>query len=533
MYPAIVGRSRRLHHSRRNPVVKVLAVLMLFAISTEAETARERAAKVISWRLKHEVEVLTSFRNLLLIPNASSDLFNLERNAQAIASLLKNRGIQSELFKIDNVAPLVYAEMNTPGANRTIGLYIHYDGQPVVASEWRTPPWSPALKRGVLAFSWASLHVPVGEDTRIYARSASDDKAPIVALVAALDAIQKERLSVHANYKFLFDGEEEKGSPHLPQFLKEHPAIAVADAWIILDGPMSPNNHPQISFGGRGIMNVRITTYGANHPLHSGHYGNWAPNPAARLVDLLSTLRDDDGRIRIPGFYDDVKSPTSAELNAIAQIPPSDDTLKQKLGLAQWEGQPQRIEVRVLWPALNILRLEAGPLGGAVPNAIPSEASADIDFRLVPDQKPESVIQLFESHVQSHGFFVTHDDPDDGTRVKYPNIVKLTWRGGYPAFRSSLNGPIAECVAGLLETTFGVVPFRVPSSGATSPMHLFKVSSSTEVFAVPIANYDNNQHAANENLRVGNLWDGITAVALILTEDWPSGLSASKLEITP
>jgi len=269
----------------------------------------------------------------------------------------------------------------------------------------------------------------------------------------------------------------------------------------------------QVYFGARGTTDLEMTVYGPNRGLHSGHYGNWAPNPIVLLTHLLDSMRDADGRILISGFYDDVRPLSARERSALADVPNSDEDLKKELGLAWTEGGATPLAEEILKPALNVRGILGGHVGSQAANVISSQASASIDFRLVPDQSLERVRRLVESHIVSRGFFIVHEPPDTPTRLGHPRIIKLSWGSGYPAARTPIDLPASRAVVAVIERTMGSPIVKMPGLGGSIPMYLFEGKSHTPVIGVPIANYDNNQHSANENIRLQNLWDGIEIFA--------------------
>jgi acetylornithine deacetylase/succinyl-diaminopimelate desuccinylase-like protein len=279
----------------------------------------------------------------------------------------------------------------------------------------------------------------------------------------------------------------------------------------------------RVDFGARGSMGLELTVYGPNHPLHSGHYGNWAPNPIVLLANLLSSMRDDDGKILIENFYDSVRPMSEKEKRAIQDMPNSDDRLRQEYGLAWTEADGARLAERILWPGLNLRGIRGGAVGSQAANAIPPEASASIDLRLVPDQDVKIIRQLVEAHIQGRGFHIVRQDPDREERLKYPRIIKLEWDEGYPPYRLALDNPFAEAVAKTLAGALPEPPLKVPALGGSVPMKMFADVLDIPVLGLPIANYDNNQHGPNENIRLQNLWDGIAVFAELmarLDENW-------------
>ena len=476
-------------------------VLLLAAAPALALPPHEAASAAREWRTRHEKEIVAELSALVAIPNLASDKVNIERNAAAIAEAFTRRGATVKLLRMEGVPPLVLASVPVKGAKATFTFYAHYDGQPVDAAQWSTPPWEPVL-RGT------------GPEARLYGRSSSDDKAPIIAMLAALDALRAARAQPSVNLKFVFEGEEEAGSPHLASYINQYHSELATDGWLLCDGPVHQSRHTQLYFGARGVLDLEITVYGPARPLHSGHYGNWAPNPIVTLTHLIDSMRDADARILIEHFYDDVTPLTGAERDALSAIPPYDDNLKSELALGRTEGSLPLNEA-ILQPALNLRGILGGHVGEQASNTISTEARASIDFRLVPAQTPERVRQLVEAHVAKQGFFIVHEDPDAAARQAHARVAKLVWGPGYPAARTPLDAPLSRRVANVISQATGVEAYRLPSLGGSVPMYLFTDGGRTPVVGVPIVNHDNNQHAANENVRLQNLWDGIEVFAAL------------------
>ncbi len=475
-------------------------------------------AAVTAYTTAHKPEILKEFVDFLAIPNVATDTLNIRHNAAALVQMMQRRGIAARLLESPaGGPPAVFGELRTPGATRTIVLYAHYDGQPVDSTAWATPPWRPVLRDAPLERGGRVVPLPAAGDTtgpdwRLYARSAGDDKAAIVAMLTALDALHATGRRPGVNLKFLFEGEEEQGSPHMRALITSHAAELRSDGWIFSDGPVHQTRRQQILFGVRGVLGVTMTAYGAARPLHSGHYGNWVPNPASQLVVLLASMRDDSGKILIPGFYDDVRPLTAEERRALETVPDADSSLRNDLLLARSESNNARLAERILLPALNIRALHAGPSTG-VANAIPTDAVASLDFRLVPDETPERIKRLVEAHATQRGFFVVHEKPDSATRRTHANVLWLEWEGGYPAQRTAASDPFAREVVRTASAILGAPVIQVPSLGGSLPTYMFAEVLKAPLVVVPIANHDDNQHAANENLRLQNLWDGIRLFA--------------------
>ena len=501
--------------------MKTLATLLLLAALPAAaapavpasDTARV-AAETRAWREAHEGAVVEEFSGLLAIPNLARDRPNIEKNARAVEAILQRRGVATRLLTLEGAPPIVVGDLRAAGPARTVAFYAHYDGQPLDPAEWRTPPWAPVVRDALgREVDWRKAP-HLDPEWRIYARSAGDDKAPIVAMAAALDALRASGRKPAVNLRFVFEGEEEAGSPHLAAYLARYPEVLRPDAWVLCDGPVHQSRRPLLFFGARGVADVELTVYGPVKGLHDGHYGNWAPNPAARLARLLASMRGDDGRISIAGFYADVRPPSAAEKAAIAAVPRVEDELRKEFEIGSTEGGGARLDDLLMLPALNVRGLAAGHVGAQASNTIATEARASLDLRLVPDETPESVAKLVERHLVAQGYTIVHETPDAPAREAHPKLVKVVWGPGYPPARTPLDAPLSREVAGLM-TAAGHAPVRLPTLGGSIPMYLFQGPRGTPVIGLPIANHDDNQHAANENLRLQNLWDGIELYAAL------------------
>jgi acetylornithine deacetylase/succinyl-diaminopimelate desuccinylase-like protein len=493
----------------------MLAVVLAAPVTsqTTADASRLRD-EIRRYRETHDVQLLSEFRELLSIPNNARDSINIRRNAAHITAMLGARGISARLLESPGSPPAVYGELRTPGATRTIVLYAHYDGQPVDSTKWATPPFQPALLSALRETGGRPIAFPttagsVSGAYHIYARSASDDKAPIIAMLGALDALRAAGRMPSVNLKFFFEGEEEAGSEHLADMLRRHKQLLEADLWIIADGPVHQNRQHQIVFGARGVMGLELTTYGPSRALHSGHYGNWAPNPIVLMSQLLASMRTTDGHITIANFSDDVVPITDAERAAIARMPPVDSALKVELSLAHTEANDAPLFERIMLPSLNLRGFQAGSVGTLAANAIPTAAHASIDFRMVPNQTPARVRELVEAHVRAQGYHIVHAEPTVEERRTHAKIVKLDWESGYPALRTSMSLPVSRALVQAASLALGRMPLVVPTLGGSLDVHAIHDVTRAPVIFVPIANHDNNQHAANENLRLQNLWDGI------------------------
>jgi acetylornithine deacetylase/succinyl-diaminopimelate desuccinylase-like protein len=492
-----------------------LAVLLASAVA-----AAEPAGDVRAWRKAHEAEIVRELADLVALPNLAREASPIRANADHLVAMLARRRMAPRLLEIEGAPPAVYGERRVPDARRTVVFYAHYDGQPVDRAQWHGDPWTPLLRDRGLEDGGGEIpmgRAPYPPEARLYGRSASDDKGPIVGILAALDALEARGRRPSVNVALFLEGEEEAGSPHLEAFLQKYRSEIAGDAWLLSDGPVHQSRRMQIYFGARGITDVEVTLYGPARPLHSGHYGNWAPNPALELAHLVAGLRDEDGRIQVAGFYDDVRPPTDTERQALREVPDVDDALRRDLALARTEAGGARLVERILLPALNVRGLASGAVGALAANAIPTEARASIDFRLVPDQTPLAVREKVEAHLRTLGYDIVRESPTPEARRQRARLVRLDWGPGYPPARTSMDLPFSRALTRAVEEASGAPLVRLPTLGGSVGMELFARILGRPVVGLPIVNHDNNQHAADENLRLQNLWDGIEVYATVMT----------------
>ncbi|HLJ47103.1 MAG TPA: M20/M25/M40 family metallo-hydrolase [Bryobacteraceae bacterium] len=473
--------------------------LLFFACLSICSAENPAAQAAQKWRIAHERAILAEFTELLAIPNIASDTANIRRNAAAVAAILEKRGVHTRLLETPGAPPVVYGEIATPGATRTIVFYAHYDGQPLDPKEWATDPWKPVIK-----------------DDRIWARSASDDKAPIIAIATALDGLRDAKIPLGSNIKFVFEGEEEAGSKHLDKIIAANKELLKADVWLICDGPVHQSRRQQIVFGARGVTMLDITLYGPHHELHSGHYGNWAPNPAMMLARLLASMKDDNGKVLVDGFYTGIAPLSETEKRAIAEAPDVDEDLKHELWLGSTEGGGRKLVDMLNLPSLNVRGMGSSRIGAQASNVIPATATASIDMRLVKGMDHTATEKRVIEHIRKQGFFIVDHDPDQDTLMSHAKVAKVVSKeGGYNAERTSMDLPISRLVLRTADSIKGPV-VKLPTMGGSVPLYMISQILGSPTITVPIANHDNNQHSFNENIRLQNLWDGIDLMAAML-----------------
>ncbi len=489
---------------------------------------REVREAVREFRKEHQHEIIREYIELLSIPNHSYDSEAILKNAETIVRMLEKRGFTAGIFDAgyeNPKNPVLYGERSVPGAVRTLLFYAHYDGQRVIPGKWtETKPYNPALRPGKLEartknpspIPFPGTGESYDDDWRIYARSASDDKAPVIALLAAVDALDEKEILLTNNIKIVFDGAEEEGSAHLLEFIENHSAMLESDVVFICDGPVYPTGQPTLYFGNRGIQSLTITIYGPNTNLHSGHYGNWAPNPAYKLARLLTSFKDEDGNVLVDGFYDTAEPLNARELQALDELSRLDEQLRNQYEFARPEGFGRNLNELINRPSLNIRWLDSG-MNRTI---IPHQASALMDIRLVKGTVGSDMVEKLSKHIEKQAFHIVDEDPDHETRMNHPNIARITAGQATPASRTSMELPVSLGVIKTMSNAFDRDVALVPSLGGTIPTYMFTEFLAIPAIGVPIANPDNNQHQYDENIRIGNFWRGIETFAVLYLLDW-------------
>ena len=485
------------------------------------------AREVRDYRMANEERIVRELCEFLSIPNVASDTANIQKNAAHLVEMLEARGIETHLLPIAGRGPVVFGKLISPEAKRTVIFYAHYDGQPVDAGAWTDgKPFEPVLRDAAIEAGGKRIPFPTGspqrheeynDDWRIYARSASDDKSPIVALLAALDALRNKQIPLAVNLKIIFEGEEEAGSTNLQRTLELHKNLLGADLLITADGPVHQSGRPLVVFGNRGDIGIDVTVYGPVRALHSGHYGNWAPNPAMELSRLLASMKDAGGRVLIEGYYDDVTMPGEVERKALAEMPENDADLQRELGIAKPEGGGKKLVELLMQPSLNIRGLRSAYVGEQAQNVVPDKAEASLEARLVKGEDPKKKFAQIAAFIEKQGFYVLDREPTLEERRTHARIAKVVYEGGYRASRTPMDLPVSKAVVEVVKAATGNGAVIMPSTGGSVPMYIFDDLGLVWI-GVPIVNYDNHQHSSDENLRLGHFWRGMEIYGAILAD---------------
>ena len=469
------------------------------------------------YRKDNELKIIDEYVKFVSIPNVTRDTSNILRNAAFIKMMMEQRGIKAEFLDgtTPKVNPVVFGEVKVAGAKTTLSFYAHYDGQPVNPAKWTggLQPFDKPIEQGGQIIAASGY---VSPEYRLAGRGSADDKAGVMTILNAYDALVKTGIKLTHNIKFFFEGEEELGSTHLDEIFIKHRGKLQTDLWVIVDGPRHVSGKKMISFGVRGDVNMNLTVYGPKRPLHSGNYGNWAPNPALSLVQLLASMKDDKGNILVEGYYDDVVPLSQSEKDALTKIPNIEETLKKELGIAAPEGVGRSFLELLHLPTLNINGIKSADVGELGANIIPTKAEAMLDLRLVLGNTVDKQVNSIIKHIEKNGYHVIGHEPGDEERLKYAKLIQITRSVGYPAQRTSFDLPIAQSLVKAVQSTVDYPVILLPSMGGSLPLYLFEKTLNAKVITVPVVNYDNNQHAENENVQLKFLWEGIETLAAIM-----------------
>jgi acetylornithine deacetylase/succinyl-diaminopimelate desuccinylase-like protein len=469
--------------------------------------------------LNHGMNLLIE---LLKIPNDSHKKDQIMDNLIWCEQVLSDRGFNTERLDTESF-PLLLATAGNKASQKTILFYFHMDGQPADATKWKqNDPYQPVFRYQNENDEWIDADRPeqiseYHDDWRIFARSASDDKGPFAMFLAAWDAIADEGLSPDYQVKIILDFEEEIGSPNLPQAVEKHKFALKSDLMLIMDGPRHLSNLPTIAYGARGIASLTLEVFGPVNAQHSGHYGNYAPNPALLLSQLLASMKSADGKVLISGYYDGIIL-TEMDKKILSEVPDDDEKINQNLGIHKSHMVGNTYQESLQYPSLNIRGLASGWVGKEARTIVPSNAVAEIDIRLVPESDPERLFSLLKDHIVKEGFYLTEVTPDILLRMKHEKIVKWTSNIDYNAFRTPMDSYESSWIRSVYNKTYGVEPINIRIMGGSLPIAPFVEKLGVIAIILPTVNADNNQHGPDENLRIGNFREGILLCRALLNE---------------
>lgn len=472
--------------------------------------------------------------DFLALPCDAAIRSDMEPNIQWVEKQFSGRGFSTRRLSTPTL-PVLLLEKKAPNPQApSVMLYFHADGQSVRPAEWQQPdPYRAMLKRPLPGGGWETLPIEqlqgdISLDWRLFARAASDDKGPGVMLLAALACLDQQKKDLAYHVKILVDFEEEQGSTSLPGLISQHLGALKSDVLLILDGPAHPSQAPTLTYGARGITTLTLTVWGPATPLHSGHFGNYAPNPVFTAARLLESFKDEQGRVRIKGYYEGI-TPSPEVLDRLRRVPDDLPALHQRLGIRTPERVGTTYQESLLYPSLNVRGIQAAQIGSAAGTVIPDRVVIEIDVRTVAATKPEDLIQKIRRHIEAEGFFlVPGGAPSPDMRKQHEKLASLTVQRGYEAFGTSLESPESDWIRSAVQSVHTEAVVEIPTMGGSVPIAPFVAQLQVPAIIVPTVNADNNQHAADENLRLGHYFQGIQTLVGILSTPIPKGAKKEK-----
>lgn len=430
---------------------------------------------------------LETFFRLIRQKSISAQDIGVEDCANLVEEIMTDAGIDARQIETDG-KPVVYGEVIEPDNDFTILFYGHYDVQPPEPLElWESDPFEPTIRDG-----------------KVYGRGTGDNKGQFVAHILAVKTLLQLYGKLPVNVKFLIEGEEEIGSVNLAPFIEKHKDLLKADVAYTSDGPMNGPEEPTVMLGNRGLLYIELNAKGAVRDNHSGNKGNIAPNPAMDLIQLVRTMVDEDGTVKIDGFYDDLLKPTEEELEHIRSLPFDPKATAEVVGVDELDMTAEEYYSKLcLNPTFNIAGFGSGYTGEGSKTIIPSEAKLKIDMRLAADQNPDKIFEAVNAHVES---------------FESSSTITLEKMGGVKPSRTPMHLDVVQNIAKSVELAHELNPLVVPALGGTGPMYVFTDILEIPSVMVPYANIDENNHSPYENMGVKEYYDGIrTTCAALLT----------------
>ncbi|NVN19132.1 M20/M25/M40 family metallo-hydrolase [Muricauda sp. HICW] len=490
--------------------LSLLSLCLTFSVFSQDDVA-----------IKSQVaDAINEIREFIAIPNDALDAADIDRNIMWLKRKFGDRGFNTAVLDTEGL-PLFFAAMPMNANKPTVLIYMHFDGQSVDPSKWDQPdPYQVVLKKptdgGFETVSFDQMDDDINYDWRLFGRSTSDDKSPIVMLLNAIDLLKIDGKEVPFNLKVILDSEEEKSSRPLPAAVKQYRELLESDFLMIVDGPVHASEKPTVVYGCRGITTLTLTTYGPIKPQHSGHYGNYAPNPGFQLSKLLATMKDDEGRVIIPGYYDGISINPKTD-SILKSVPDSDETIAEKLQFKTAEKVGSFYQEALQYPSLNIRGLSSGWVGDKARTIVPESATAELDLRLVVESDGNRLKKLVKDHITKQGYKVLNHVPSKDERMQFNKIITVEEGSVTDAFRTELNNPYGEFIVKTLNQSFGEEVIQIRTMGGTVPIAPFINELKIPAFIVPVVNPDNNQHSPNENIKIGQLAYGIKTFYSILS----------------
>lgn len=497
--------------------ISYLAILLFFPI-------------ILIGQSKNDALIQDNFRNVLLqhkefvsIPNLPENVDLMLKNIDWVKKNYEALGFKTSLLE-SSTLPILFVEKEYNPSYKTVLFYFHIDGQPINPSAWnQTDPFSPVLKEQNKdgewkQIDWKKLDGEINDEWRIFARAAADDRAPIVMFLEALRILKLKNSSPKFNIKVIFDPEEEYSSQALLTTLDIYKDRYASDFFIVMDGPAHTSNKPTLTFGCRGIATCSITTFGSKLPQHSGHYGNYVSNPVFGLANLLSSMKDENGKVLVEDYYNGIE--ISPEVSKVLEsVPNNSEELNRELGIHSAEKIGRTYQESLQFPSLNVRQIGTSWKGEGLKTVIPEYAIAEIDVRLVAETDGLKQLHKIKNHIEKQGYYVIDRDPNDEERLSHKKIAKFIATPSVNAFRTDPDSDFGNKIRSQLSEDFGHEPIVIRTMGGTVPIVPLIDKLNLPTIIIPMVNMDNNQHSPNENIRIGNIKQGIKICLSILNLD--------------
>ena len=501
----------------------VSALILLFfgsIIHVNAQLSKSEIIEASALQLRSS---LLELKEYLSLPNNGKVASDIQLNLDWTKSALEKRGFKTQILTSNGV-PHLFAQGKNDLKKKTILVYMQVDGQPVDSSAWnQESPYIPELMEEINGnwepINWNFIDGKIDPGWKIFARSASDSKGPTMTFLSALDILQKKGIAPAVNLKFILDFQEEMSSPELAKVVAGNKKLFEADGILIMDGTRHFSNLPNLAFGARGIATITLKIFGAKNDLHSGQYGNFAPNPVFAAGRLLAAMKDESGKVLIPGFYEGVNF-TDADLKAMAAVPESLEQIQNELGIAEAEKVGASYQESMQFPSLNIRGMWAAWVGKEVRTIIPSEAVIEIDMRTVKETPAERQVELVRKFIEDQGYYFVEGEPSDDERNSFSKLVSFDYRIGSEPFRAEMESDFGHWLEKGMSLVFGESYIKTRLTGGSQPMAPFINILGIPAVSVRIPNPDNSIHAPNENIRVGNYLEGIQTCLGILSQSF-------------
>lgn len=485
-----------------------LLVLMLFTQSLSAQQGSDA---------QKQLDLLKEF---LSIPNDANYPENIDKNIDWLSKHFSELGFATDVLETEAL-PLFFAEYKVNESLPTVLFYMHFDGQPVDNSSWdQEDGYHPVIKKQSDSGEWIEIGMneskKLDPEFRIFGRSASDDKGPIAMFISAFNRLKDQGKKPAFNIKVILDSMEEQGSPVLAPAVIKYKDELSSDYLAVFDGPMHDGNKPTLLFGVRGITTLTMEVYGPSKPQHSGHFGNYAPNPVFRASELLASMKDENGKVIVNGWYEGIDLDENT-LKLLSEIPMDEEAVQRRAGFANPEQVGNNYQESMQFPSLNVRGIKSGWVGNESRTIVPDKVIIEMDIRTVPESDSEVLIEKLKKHIEKQGFTILDHQPNTEEMLTIDKPLYFEYSPRMFAFRTDIDSKIGDWLRASVQKVSNEEIVQIRISGGSVPLSFFINELDIPAVLVPLVNPDNNQHSPNENLRLGNYFNGIKIIESVLT----------------